>query len=69
MTLSFERRVYIVKRIARLTDKLNKINNLYACRSHSGHPEDIKVRESLKKDRASTLASLKRWEKQLGIQA
>lgn len=67
MTMNFEQRAYAVKRIARLMDKLGRINMLVACRAHSGHPNDIETRKHLMKDQKSTLASIKRWEKKLGV--
>lgn len=67
MTLDFNQRVTAIKRVARLNDKLYKINMLLAVRAHSGHPNDIETRKLLKKDQKSTLASLKRWEKKLGV--
>ncbi len=67
VTMDFEKRVFAMKRVARLTDRLNRLNMLMAIRAHSGHPNDIETRKGIVKDRRSTLTSLKRWEKKLGI--
>jgi len=60
-----ERRNYAHKRIVRLTAILRRINDLIAARNHSGHPDDVRAREQLMKQRNSTVASIKRWEKKL----
>jgi hypothetical protein len=65
MTITPERRAYGLVRVSRLTNKLQRINDAYAARSHSGHPEDLKTRELLLKERNSTVRAIKRWLKEL----
>lgn len=60
---TLERRVSVVKRIANLSEKLNKIDTLIALRSHSG--KDAETVKQLKKDRTSTVSALKRWQKEM----
>jgi hypothetical protein len=64
--MSFERRVYALKRMARLNDKLSSLTMLLAVRAHSDNPCDIEVRKRLMKQQRSTLTSIRRWEKELG---
>ena len=56
---------YARKRIDRLTLKIDRINNAIAARAHSGHPADIIAREQLVRDRNSSTAAIKRWQKEL----
>jgi hypothetical protein len=60
-----QRHAYALKRIARLTERLERINAAIAVRAHSGHPEDVRTRQLLYKDRNSTVNSINRWQKEL----
>lgn len=65
MAMTTERRAYVNNQITRLAKKLDRINGAYSARSHSGHPEDVKTRELLLKDRSSTHAAIELWIKEL----
>lgn len=59
------RRRFALTRLERLNKTLNQINDLLAARKHSGHPQDIRAREALTKQRNSTTTAIKRWQKLL----